>query len=159
MQPSHQNSSINAAEKSGGAPQRNDYTFFERVTLRYADNDANGHVNNAHYYSFFDTGVEGYLRQHNLREPLSANVRTLVVASSCRYYSEVSFPGNIDIAVRVARIGNSSIHYDIAIFRDDDSAQAAAQGTFTIVCASKETGRPVPVPQAFRDHLQQENQE
>ena len=152
MQQNHQGSSASTSEKTSGAPQRTDYSFFERITLRYADNDANGHVNNAQYYSFFDTGVEGYLRQHGLREPLSAQVRTLVVASSCRYYSEIAFPGNIDIGVKVARVGNSSIHYDIAIFRDDGSPEAAAQGTFTIVCASKETGRPVSVPDAFRAH-------
>lgn len=158
MQPVSQNPSTRTAKRSGGAPERHEYTFFERVTLRYADNDANGHVNNAHYYSFFDTAVEGYLRQYNLRELLNASVRTLVVASSCRYYSEVAFPGSIDIGVKVARIGNSSIHYDIAIFRVDDSTQAAAQGTFTIVCASRETGRPVPVPEAYKAHMQQPDQ-
>lgn len=131
---------------------RDDYRFFERITLRYADNDANGHVNNAHYYSFFDTATEGYLRAHQLRDVLSNEVRTLVVASSCRYYREVAFPGSIDLGVRVARIGNSSITYDISIFTDDGNPQAAAQGSFTIVCASRDTGRPIQVPQTFRQH-------
>jgi len=139
-------------------PQRSDYRFFERISLRYADNDGNGHVNNAHYYSFFDTATEGYLRAYNLREVLTQNAKTLVVASSCRYYSEISFPGNIDVGVRIDRIGRSSIHYDIAIFKSGETQEAAAHGTFTIVCASRETGRPTDVPQAVRDHLENQNQ-
>lgn len=142
-------------QKNTGAPVRSDYQFFERITLRYADNDANGHVNNAHYYSFFDTAVEGYLRNYDLRESLSAMARTLVVASSCRYYREVAFPGFIDLGIRVDRIGNSSINYDVAIFTDDGNPDAAAQGTFTIVCASRETGRPISVPEVFRQHIAQ----
>ncbi len=143
-------------KKDAGPPSRTDYQFFERISLRYADNDANGHVNNAHYYSFFDTAVEGYLRNYGLREPLSAVSRTLVVASSCRYYREVAFPGFIDLGIRVARLGNSSIAYDIAIFTDDGNPEAAAQGTFTIVCASRETGRPISVPEVFRQHVAQQ---
>lgn len=146
-----------SSDTSNRAPRRTDYAFFEKISLRYADNDANGHVNNAQYYSFFDTASEGYLREHNLRKMLTQRVRTLVVASSCRYYSEIAFPGHIQVGVRVARIGNSSIQYDIAIFRDDDSQDAAAHGTFTIVCASHETGRPVSVPEAFRQHLEAEH--
>lgn len=143
-----------SAENHDRVPTRADYTFFERISLRYADNDANGHVNNAQYYSFFDTASEGYLREHNLRAVLTREVRTLVVASSCRYYSEIAFPGHIQVGIKVARIGNSSIHYDIAIFREDDSHEPAAHGTFTVVCASRDTGRPISVPDEFRQHPQ-----
>jgi acyl-CoA thioester hydrolase len=48
---------------------RGDFAYFEFLTLRYADNDANGHVNIAHYYSFFDTVVDGFLRKNQLRGP------------------------------------------------------------------------------------------
>lgn len=138
--------------KKNAAPVRTDYDYFERITLRYSDNDTNGHVNNACYYSFFDTAVEGYLYHHELRKPLSAQARTLVVASSCRYYRELSFPGDIELGVRIGRIGNSSIAYDISIFTDDGNDEAAAQGEFVVVCASHETGRPISVPDIVRRH-------
>ena len=129
--------------------QRGEFSFFETMTLRYADNDANGHVNNAHYYSFFDTAVEGYLRHYQLRQVLAGDISTPVVASSCRYFEEIAYPATIDVGVRVDRIGRTSINYLVAIFVGDET-MARAQGTFTTVSTSRETGRPVDVPEAFR---------
>lgn len=129
--------------------KRADFTFFDSITLRYADNDANGHVNNAHYYSFFDTAVESYLRANDLRHVLAGDISTPVVASSCRYFREVAYPGTITLGVRVARIGRTSITYDIAIFVREDE-EASAQGTFTTVATNRQSKRPVSVPEAFR---------
>lgn len=131
------------------AAQRTSFDFFEHMTLRYADNDANGHVNNAHYYSFFDTAVEGYLRHTKLRQVLAGEISTPVVASSCRYFQEIAYPGEIELGVRVARIGRSSITYEVAIFVPGES-MARAQGNFTTVATSRESKRPTEVPQAFR---------
>jgi len=128
---------------------RESFHYFERITLRYADNDLNGHVNNAHYYSFFDTAVEGYLRHTNLRSVLAGEISTPVVASSCRYFEEIAYPGVIDLGVRLARIGRTSITYEVAIFVGSES-HARAQGTFTTVATDRQSKRPVQVPQAFR---------
>jgi len=128
--------------------ERGDFDFFETITLRYADNDANGHVNNAHYYSFFDTAVEGYLRHRQLRQVLAGDISTPVVASSCRYFEEIAYPATIDVAVRVERIGRTSITYLVAIFVNNETL-ARAQGTFTTVATSRHTGRPVDVPDGF----------
>ena len=76
---------------------KKDFSFFEAVTLRWADNDAYGHINNAHYYSFFDTAVDAFLLHHNLRPYISGVYQTLVVASECRYFSQVSAPGTIQV--------------------------------------------------------------
>lgn len=127
---------------------RSAFEFFEPITLRYADNDGYGHVNNAHYYSFFDTAVEGYLRAKGLRDVLAGDISTPVVASSCRYFEEVAYPGTILVGVKVERIGRTSINYVVAVFVNDEPL-ARAQGTFTTVTTSRETGRPVPVPEAF----------
>jgi len=129
--------------------RRSDFDFFETITLRYADNDGYGHVNNAHYYAFFDTAVEGYLRARGVRDVLAGEISTPVVASSCRYFQEVAFPGSIDVGVKIDHIGRTSINYRVAIFVSDDEL-ARAQGTFTTVTTSKQTGRPVAVPTAFR---------
>ena len=138
---------VNNRQPSAG--KRTDFTFFDSITLRYADNDANGHVNNAHYYAFFDTAVESYLRAHQLRHVLAGDISTPVVASSCRYFREIAYPGTITLGVRVVRIGRTSITYDIAIFVGEED-HASAQGTFTTVATSRQTKRPVPVPPAFR---------
>lgn len=128
---------------------KKDFNFFEMITLRWADNDSYGHVNNAHYYSFFDTAVDGFLLTNQLRPFVSGSLQTLVVASECRYHSQVSSPGTIAVGVRVGRIGKSSVTYEVAVFTSD-SELAAAQGLFVHVCVDRETQRPAAVPEAFR---------
>lgn len=137
------------------APSREDFTYFETITLRYADNDVNGHVNNAHYYSYFDTAVEGFLRATALRGVLAGEVFTPVVASSCRYFQEISYPGDVVLGVKLARLGKTSLTYEIAIFTTATGPKAAALGTFTTVCTNKESRRPTEIPAAVRTYFEQ----
>ena len=127
---------------------KKDFSFFEAVTLRWADNDSYGHVNNAHYYSFFDTAVDAFLLHYNLRPYIAGPYQTLVVASECRYFSQVSAPGTIQVAVRPGRLGRSSITYEVAVFTAD-SEQAAAQGLFVHVCVDRQSQRPEALPEPF----------
>lgn len=135
--------------KRAGPFSKADFRYFEMITLRWADNDSYGHVNNAHYYSFFDTAVDGFLMQHAMRSVLAGDYQTLVVASECRYLRQVSSPGVIQVGVRLGRLGRSSITYEVAVF-NDESDEAAAQGLFVHVCVNRATQRPVEIPEAFR---------
>ena len=132
-----------------GPYSKNDFNFFETITLRWADNDSYGHINNAHYYSFFDTAVDGFLMHHAMRSVLAGEYQTLVVASECRYFRQVSSPGFIQVGVRVGRMGRSSIAYEVAVF-NDESDEAAAQGQFVHVCVNRASQRPVAIPESFR---------
>ena len=132
---------------------KKDFAYFETITLRWADNDAYGHINNAHYYSFFDTAVDGFLLEHQLRPMISGQYQTLVVASECRYFSQVSAPGIIRVGVRLGRLGRSSTAYEVAVFIDL-APEAAAQGLFVHVCVEKDSQRPVQTPEEFRRAIQ-----
>ena len=135
--------------KHAGPFSKSDFNYFEMITLRWADNDSYGHINNAHYYSFFDTAVDGFLLHHNMRSVMAGDYQTLVVASECRYFRQISSPGVIQVGVRVGRLGRSSIAYEVAVF-NEEGAQAAAQGQFVHVCVNRASQRPVAVPEAFR---------
>jgi len=142
------------AEPKRQAPwRRAEFKFFEKVTLRWADNDSYGHINNAHYYSFFDTAVDGFLLTYNLRKYFIEERQTLVVASECRYFKQVSAPGWIHVGVRVGKVGKSSITYEVAVFTDDHE-DAAAQGLFIHVCTNRESQRPTAIPSEFLDAIQ-----
>ena len=132
-----------------GPLSKSDFKFFEMITLRWADNDTYGHINNAHYYSFFDTAVDGFLLHVKMRSVLAGEYQTLVVASECRYFRQISSPGVIQVGVRIGRLGRSSIAYEVAVF-NDESDEAAAQGQFVHVCVNRASQRPVPVPENFR---------
>ncbi len=117
------------------------------------DNDAYAHVNNVVYYSFFDTAVNELLIRSGILDVRRGPVVGFVVETRCRFLRPIAFPDRIDAGVRVARIGTSSVRYEIGIFRDDEET-AAAQGYFVHVYVDRAGNRPVPaLPGALREVL------
>ena len=84
---------------------------------------------------------------------LEGPVHCVVAEVMCRYHSSVAFPDRITVGIRAARIGSSSVRYEIGVFRNDDDV-AAAEGYFVHVFVDRATQRPVPVPEASREALQ-----
>ena len=125
--------------------------LFELAT-RWADNDVYGHVNNATYYSWFDTAVNRFLIDRGVLDLAGSKVFGVVVETGCRYMKSVSFPDVVDVGVRVARMGTSSVRYELAIFRRGDP-DAAATGNFVHVYVDRDSRKPVPIPQAVREAL------
>lgn len=128
---------------------RAEYRWFLAIPTRWMDNDAFGHVNNVVYYSWFDTAVARFLMDTAALQPLASEIVGYVVETQCRYFAPVAFPDTVTAGLRVARIGNSSVRYEIAIFREQDD-RAAAEGHFIHAYVTKATNRPTPIPEAMR---------
>jgi acyl-CoA thioester hydrolase len=109
------------------------------------DNDVYGHVNNVIYYSFFDTAINLTLIEAGALDLQGSEVIGLVVETGCRYFAPISFPDMVTAGLRVAHTGNSSIRYEVGLFRNDEE-QAAAEGHFVHVYVDRATRRPVPLP-------------
>ena len=133
-------------------PSRTDYHTFRTITTRWMDNDVYGHVNNAVYYSFFDTAVSGFLVGAGLVDYNDGAVIGLAVESQCSYFAPISFPQTVTGGIRVDRLGTSSVRYGVGIFRDEDDTAAAA-GHFVHVYVDKSTRRPVPLADSMRSAL------
>lgn len=131
---------------------RAEYGTFREITTRWMDNDVYGHVNNVVYYAFFDTAVNQYLVEAGCLDVVAGPVIGLVVETGCRYHSPIAFPDRVTAGIRVARIGTSSVRYEIALFRGAGET-AAAQGHFVHVYVDRATRRPVPLPAALREAL------
>ena len=150
-----------SADRAGGPRPRAHYRHFRRIPTRWMDNDVYGHVNNVVYYSFFDTVVNQYLVEAGVLDFETGEVVGLVVETQCRYFAPVSFPQAIDAGLAVARLGTSSVRYEIGLFVADDAnppgaktaAGAAAEGHFVHVYVDRATRRPVPLPAALRATL------
>jgi acyl-CoA thioester hydrolase len=127
-----------------GPGVRAGYMEFVRMTTRWMDNDAYGHVNNAVYYSYFDSAVNRLLIDAGLLNSVAAPVIGLVVETQCRYFSPIAFPDSVTAGVRVAHIGNSSVRYEIGLFRNDTET-AAAEGHFVHVYVDRTSRRPRPL--------------
>jgi acyl-CoA thioester hydrolase len=135
------------------AHHRVDYAHFHAITTRWLDNDAYGHVNNVVYYNWFDTIVNELLISGGVLDIVHGPVIGLVIESACTYFSPVAFPDRITAALRVAALGNSSIRYELAIFRNDDDL-ASAQGHLVHVCVERVSRQSTPIPDPMRSLLQ-----
>lgn len=135
------------------APQpRQAYPYLCSIATRWMDNDIYGHVNNVIYYSYFDTAVNRYLIEAGALDIHGRGVVGLVVETRCSYFKSLAFPDEVGVGVRVARLGNSSVRYELAVFRNDEEV-AAAQGYFVHVYVERGTQRPVPLPEPLRRAL------
>lgn len=136
------------------APDRRDsYRHFHRITTRWMDNDAYGHVNNVVYYSWFDTVVNEYLIGQGVLDITGGPVIGLVVETQCRYFSELAFPQPVDLGLRIGKLGNSSVRYEIGVFAADDP-MASAQGHFVHVYVDRASRRPTSLPAPLRAALE-----
>ena len=133
--------------------KRSDYKLFRTITTRWMDNDVYGHVNNVVYYSFFDTAVNAALIEAGVLDPLESEVIGLVVETGCRYAAPLSFPGAVEAGIRVAKLGTSSVRYEVGLF-DAGSETAAAEGFFVHVYVDRETRRPTGLPEPLRAFLE-----
>lgn len=131
---------------------RSAFPHFLAVPTRWMDNDSYGHVNNVVYYSYFDTAVNQFLVARGVLDIHADQVVGLVVDTGCSYFSSISFPDTVHVGVRVAKLGNSSVRYELAIFRNDEQAPAAA-GHFVHVYVDRGSNQPVPIPAAVRSVL------
>jgi acyl-CoA thioester hydrolase len=143
---------MRAATKEEPGRLRGDYRHFLSIPTRWMDNDTYGHVNNVTYYSYFDTVVNEHLVRAGGLDIHQATAIGLVVETSCRFFQPLSFPETIDAGLRVARIGNSSVNYEIALFRNGEDI-AAATGRFVHVWVERSTQRPTAVPARVRAAL------
>ncbi|MFC5303006.1 acyl-CoA thioesterase [Azospira restricta] len=132
--------------------KRADYRHFRVIPTRWMDNDIYGHVNNVNYYSYFDTAVNQYLIERGVLDIHQGGTVGFVVETSCSYFRPLAFPDAVAAGIRVARIGNSSIRYEVGLFRNDDEEIAAA-GHFVHVYVDRASGKPVAVPEAMRAAL------
>ena len=130
------------------AEPRHAFPYFTRITTRWMDNDVYGHINNVVYYSFFDSVVNRYLIEAGVLDVEHSPVIGLVVETHCNYFAPLAFPQPIDAGLRVARIGTSSVRYEIGLFADEVPT-CAASGHFVHVYVDRHMRRPAALPAAL----------
>lgn len=131
---------------------RGDYRYFQPISTRWHDNDVYGHVNNVTYYSYFDSAVNTYLIEVGGLDIHHGTIVGFVVSSSCDYFASIAFPDKIEIGVRVAKLGTSSVQYELAVFKVGET-EACAAGRFVHVFVDRTSNRPVAIPENLRAAL------
>ena len=75
--------------------------------------------------------------------------------NGCRFLQPVAVSGHVDVGVRITKLGNSSVRYEVAIFMPTQDAPSA-EGFFVHVFVNRKTGRPTPLPEPVRLHFAQQ---
>lgn len=132
------------SDKPQPAP-RSAYKVFRSISTRWMDNDAYGHVNNVVYYSWFDTAVNAYLIEQGVLDIHHGDTIGLVIETQCNYFSPLAFPQTVEAGIRVARLGASSVRYEVGLFAQGEPL-TAARGHFIHVYVDKQSRRPAPLP-------------
>jgi acyl-CoA thioester hydrolase len=132
---------------------RDAYKAFRPITTRWMDNDVYGHVNNVVYYSWFDTAVNATLIEQGVLDIHQGQTIGLVVETQCHYFAPLAFPQTIDAGIRVAKLGNSSVRYEVGLFAQGEP-MTAARGHFVHVYVDNDTRRPVPLPAPLKQYLE-----
>lgn len=132
---------------------RDAYRHWTTISTRWRDNDAYGHINNAVYYSWFDTAVNAWLIAAGLLDIQAGDPIGLVVESGCRYARPLAFPQAVEIGLSLARLGRTSVTFHLGVFAAGERI-AAAEGNFTHVYVGRADRRPAALPDSWRAALQ-----
>jgi acyl-CoA thioester hydrolase len=133
-------------------PGRAEFKVWRKITTRWADNDAYGHVNNTVYYEWFDSAVNAWMIEQGMLDIANGDPIALVVETCCTYAAPLTFPETVEIGLAVAHLGRSSIRYRIGVFAEGGDT-AAAEGEFVHVVVNRNTRRPVEIPAPWREKL------
>ncbi len=130
--------------------KRQDYRFRERLRVRWAEIDAQKIVFNGHYLMYFDTAIAGYWRA--LALPYAPTMEALggdlyVRKATLEYHASARYDDLLEVGMRRARVGTSSIVFEAAVFRGEDRL---VSGELVYVFADPATQTSRPVPEALR---------
>jgi YbgC/YbaW family acyl-CoA thioester hydrolase len=131
-----------------------DFRFRERLRVRWAEIDAQQIVFNGHYLTYFDTAIAGYWRA--LAMPYAATLAELggdlfVRKATLEYHASARYDDVLEIAMKCSRIGNSSITFAGAAFRQD---RLLVSGELVYVFADAHAQGAQPVPPSLRALLE-----
>lgn len=129
--------------------RRANYAAFQTISTRWMDNDIYGHVNNVNYYSYFDTAVNRHLIEAGVLDIHQGTVIGFVVETCCNYFRPITFPDTVTAGICVTRVGNSSVRYEVGLFRNDEETVSAA-GHFIHVYVERSSNTPTPLPADLR---------
>jgi YbgC/YbaW family acyl-CoA thioester hydrolase len=130
--------------------KRQDFRFAERMRVRWAEVDMQKIVFNGHYLMYFDTAVGGYWR--SLALPYEETMHALggdmfVKKASVEYHASARFDDQLDVCLRTARIGNSSMLLEGGVFLGD---KLLVSGELLYVYANPATHKSQPIPPELR---------
>jgi len=130
-----------------------DFAWQFEMPTRWIDNDRYGHMNNAVYYSVFENVVMSWLEVEQELDLDSHGVQCFTVENGCQYHDAVRYPDKLQCGLRIVKIGNSSVRYEIGVFKQGQQT-IAASGFIADVFVDAQTERPIRIPDFVRTAME-----
>tara|TARA_Y100001970_G_C14234037_1_gene860671 strand:- start:229 stop:666 length:438 start_codon:yes stop_codon:yes gene_type:complete len=131
-----------------------DYKYLEKVDTRFGDNDIFGHLNNIVYYSIFDSVINRFLINICNYDPFNSNIIAVSPETRCKFRKSLKYPEKIEAGLSSFKIGNTSVIYDISLFKLNEDL-ACAEGYFVHVFVKKQNMQEkVMIPEKIRKELE-----
>ena len=136
--------------------KRQDFRFSHRMRVRWVEVDMQKIVFNGHYLMYFDTAVAGYWRAlalpyHETMEMLQGDL--YVRKATLEYHAPARYDDELEVCARSARLGNSSLVVEVAIFRRGEPASPLVNGELVYVNVDPASRTPAPLPVALRERI------
>ncbi len=130
------------------------YPFFTPLRVRFNETDAQGHVNFAWYFNYFDVALIEYLRGvgYSYQRMLEAGLDMLYVDSHATYLSPAHFDEALRVHCRPGKIGNTSLRFDFQVFAQADGREIAT-GEITVVLIHRQSRQKASIPDELRKVL------
>lgn len=132
---------------------RSDFTFCHPLRVRWAEVDRQGIVFNGNYLLYFDVAITEYWRAIGYPYPdalLGQGFDTFVKKAALEYHAPAGYDDVLDLCVRVARIGRSSMQFLLEIHR---AGELLVDGEVIYVNADAATRKSAPVPEFLRQAI------
>ncbi|MBF6594709.1 MAG: acyl-CoA thioesterase [Thermaceae bacterium] len=132
---------------------KSDFKFFHRLRVRWAEADLQGIVFNGHYLTYADVAITEYWRAIGCPYPSSVQrlgADWLVVKAILEYRAPARYDDELDIGVRVGRIGNSSLQFVLEMFCGENHL---IDGEIIYVTVNPQTHKPLRVPDVLREAI------
>jgi acyl-CoA thioester hydrolase len=126
------------------------FRFFHPIEVRYGDLDPQGHVNNAKYLTYLETGRIAYVKHLGLWKGGSFLDLGIILADiQITYRAPILYGQPVRVWVRVSRLGSKSLTMDYRIDESEGGIEFAT-GTSVLVTYNYQDAKSVPVPESWR---------
>ncbi|MFQ5738979.1 MAG: acyl-CoA thioesterase [Acidobacteriota bacterium] len=137
---------------------REEFRHWESIQVRWGDMDALGHVNNASYFTYLESGRLGFFTSLKLWDDEGRGEQGPILAQvCCNFRKPLHYPASLEVGTRVTEVRNRGFALRQEIFVEGQT-DPATEATCVVVWVDYSTGTPVALPQGLRQALLSEEE-
>ena len=141
---------MNAPARLDSTPRLEDFPYRLTDNVRFADLDANQHVNNAVYATYFETGRVTLMKDRSLGM-MPDGLAWIMVRLDIHFRAELRWPGVIELGLGVSKLGRTSVTFDQVVF---SQGRCVASARSITVLIDEATRKPTPLTPEIIANLQ-----